>query len=130
MTKDPFEQGLALRKEILGADYVERAIAGADRLGRPMQDLSTRYCWGEIWARPGLSRRDRSLLNLGMIAALNRPHEFKLHVKAARRNGMSEQEIAEALLQIAVYCGVPAGMDVARLASEALSESEIDEPPA
>ena len=102
---DRFAKGLALRKEVLGADYVERALAGADAFSMPMQQLTTEYCWGEIWSRPGLSRRDRSLLNLGMISALNRPHELKLHVKAALRNGLTREEIGEALLQGLVLCG-------------------------
>ena len=122
MADDAFERGLALRKQVLGTKYVERSLAQADEFSRPMQELSTRWCWGETWSRPGLSRRDRSLLNLGMISALNRPHELRLHVKAALRNGLSEDEIREAMLQVAVYCGVPAGMDSTRIAREAIAE--------
>jgi 4-carboxymuconolactone decarboxylase len=122
MADDAFERGLALRKQVLGTEYVERSLAQADEFSRPMQELSTRWCWGETWSRPGLSRRDRSLLNLGMISALNRPHELRLHVKAALRNGLSEDEIREAMLQVAVYCGVPAGMDSTRIAREAIAE--------
>lgn len=124
--EDRFERGLALRKDVLGASYVENAMARADDFTRPMQELSTSYCWGEIWSRPGLSRRERSLLNLGMISALNRPHELRLHVKAARRNGLTAEEIREALLQVAVYCGIPAGIDSTRIAAEALAEYEAE----
>lgn len=122
-----FEQGLALRSEVLGADYVAASLANADAFTRPMQELSTRYCWGDIWSRDGLSRRDRSLLNLGMISALNRPHELKLHVKAALRNGLTREEICEAMLQVAVYCGVPAGMDSTRIARAAIAEFDTEE---
>jgi len=121
-----FDRGLALRKEVLGEDYVNRSMASADDFSRPMQELSTEYCWGKIWSRPGLSRRERSLLNIGMLSALNRPHELKLHIKAALKNGLSRDEIREALLQVAIYCGVPAGLDSTRLAREALAE--IEEP--
>lgn len=126
MADDRFERGLSVRKEVLGAEYVEQSLAQADDFSLPMQELSTRYCWGEIWSRPGLSRRERSLLNLGMISALNRPHELRLHVKAALRNGLSREEIREALLQVAVYCGIPAGIDSTRIAREAIAEYETD----
>jgi 4-carboxymuconolactone decarboxylase len=122
MNNETYARGLALRKEVLGADYVEKSIANADDFSRPMQDLSTEYCWGHVWSRAGLSRRDRSLLNLGMISALNRPHELKLHVNAALTNGLSRDEIREALLQVAIYCGVPAGLDSTRIAREAFAE--------
>lgn len=122
MSNDRYEKGLALRKQVLGADYVERSFAAADDFSRPMQDLSTEYCWGYVWTRPGLSLRDRSLINLAMISALNRPHELKLHVKAALTNGLTREEIREVLLQVAVYCGVPAGIDSVRIAREAFAE--------
>jgi len=117
-----FDDGLAVRREVLGAEYVDRALAAADDFNRPIQELSTEYCWGAVWARPGLSRRERSILNLGMISALNRPHELKLHVKAARTNGLTNDEIMEAMLQVAVYCGMPAGLDSTRIAREACAE--------
>lgn len=126
MSEDRFARGLKLRKEVLGAAYVENAMARADEFTRPMQELSTTYCWGEIWSRPGLARRDRSLINLAMISALNRPHELRLHVKAALRNGLTHEEIREALLQVAVYCGIPAGIDSTRIASEAIAEYEAE----
>ena len=122
MSNETYERGLALRKEVLGEDYVARSFANADEFSRPMQELSTEYCWGNVWSRDGLSRRDRSLLNIGMISALNRPHELKLHVKAALTNGLSRDEIREALLQVAIYCGVPAGLDSTRIAREAFAE--------
>jgi 4-carboxymuconolactone decarboxylase len=117
-----FDEGLKLRKQVLGADYVERSMAGADEFSMPMQELSTEYCWGYVWTRPGLALRDRSLINVAMISALNRPHELKLHVKAALGNGVTREEIREVLLQVAVYCGVPAGIDSVRIAREAFSE--------
>ncbi|MCC7461157.1 MAG: carboxymuconolactone decarboxylase family protein [Gammaproteobacteria bacterium] len=122
MGQDRFEKGLALRKQVLGADYVEKSLASADDFSRPMQELSTEYCWGYVWTRPGLELRDRSLINLAMISALNRPHELKLHVKAALTNGLAREEIREVLLQVAVYCGVPAGIDSTRIAREAFAE--------
>ena len=122
MSSDKFEKGLALRKQVLGAEYVEKSMAGADSFSMPMQELSTEYCWGHVWTRPGLALRDRSLINIAMISALNRPHELKLHVKAALNNGLSREEIREVILQVAVYCGVPAGIDSTRIAREAFAE--------
>lgn len=122
MSNELFERGLAIRKAVLGNDYVERSLAAADDFSRPIQELSTEYCWGRVWSRPGLERRDRSLINLGMIAALNRPHELKLHVKAALTNGVTREEISEVFLQVAVYCGIPAGIDSVRIAHEAFAE--------
>jgi 4-carboxymuconolactone decarboxylase len=113
---------LALRKQVLGADYVERSFQNADEFSRPMQELSTEYCWGHVWTRPGLTLQQRSLLNIGMISALNRPHELKLHIKAALNNGLTREQIREALMQVAIYCGVPAGIDSTRIAREAFAE--------
>jgi len=118
-----FEAGLAVRREVLGADYVDRSLSQATPFGRPMQELTTEWAWGTIWTRPGLSRKTRSLINLAMLTALNRPHEFRLHVRAALRNGCTPEEIQETLLQAAVYCGVPAGMDSFRIAQEVLAET-------
>jgi 4-carboxymuconolactone decarboxylase len=119
---DMYEKGLAIRKAVLGAEYVDKAIAGADDFTRPIQELVTKYCWGEVWGRQTLSRRDRSLLNIAMISALNRPHELKLHVKGALTNGVSRDEIREVLMQVAIYCGVPCAVDSTRIAKEAFSE--------
>ena len=122
MTKDVYDKGLAIRREVLGADYVDNAIRTADAFNRPLQELVTEYCWGAVWGRPGLPRKTRSMLNLAMLTALNRPHELKLHVKGALKNGVSREEIAEVLLQAAIYCGVPAAVDAFRTAREALKE--------
>lgn len=111
-----------MRKEVLGEDYVNKSIAGADEFTRTMAEWSTEYCWGALWTRPGLDRRSRSIANLSMIAALNRPHELKLHVKAAVQNGLTRDEIKEVLLQVAVYAGVPAGIDSFRIAREAFKD--------
>lgn len=124
MSEDLFETGLEIRRAVLGRDYVDGAIAAADDFNRPMQELVTEYCWGKIWGRPVLDRRTRSFLNLAMITALNRPHELKLHVKGAIRNGVSKAEIAEVFLQAAVYCGVPAAIDSFRVAREAFKEMD------
>ena len=117
-----FERGLKVRKEVLGEDYVERSIAGADEFTRTMAEWSTSYCWGALWTRPGMDRRTRSIVNLAMISVLNRPHELKLHVKGALKNGLTKDEIKEIFLQVAVYAGVPAGIDSFRIAREAFKE--------
>src|SRR5512147_1130365 len=105
MDKAMFEKGLAIRRAVLGPEYVDKSLASADELTRPLQELVTQYCWGEIWGRPELDRRTRSIMDLSMIAALNRPHELKLHVRGALRNGLSRIEIREIFLQVAIYCG-------------------------
>ena len=118
MSKDVRERGLEIRKNVLGADYVEAAFRAADDFNLPMQELVTEYCWGAVWGRETLSLKTRSMLNLAMIATLNRPHELKLHVRGALRNGVSKDEIREIFMQVAVYAGVPAGVDAFRLARE------------
>lgn len=125
MNPDQFDRGLAVRKEVLGAEYVDAAIKGADDFTRDLQNLVTEYAWGEIWSRPGLSRRDRSLLNLAMLTALNRPHEFRLHVRGAIHNGVTKDEIKEVLLQTVVYCGAPAAIDSFRSAKDVFKEMGI-----
>src|SRR5690606_15489597 len=122
MSNEKFERGLALRKRVLGAQYVEKSMAAADDFSMPMQELATEYCWGHVWNRPGLTLQERSLINIAMISALNRPHELKLHVKAALNNGLTREQIREVILQVAVYCGVPAGIDSTRIAREAFAE--------
>lgn len=122
MNKERYETGLRIRREVLGAEHVDKSIATADDFNRPLQELVTEYCWGEVWSRPGLSRKMRSLLNLAMLTALNRPHEVKLHLKGALTNGCSKEEIMEVLLQAAIYCGVPAAVDSFRLAREVFNE--------
>lgn len=122
MNHELFAKGLATRREVLGADYVDAAINGADDFNRDMQQLVTQYCWGDIWNRPGLQRRERSLLNLAMLTALNRPHELKLHLHGALTNGVTREEIREVFLQAAIYCGVPAAIDSFRTAREVFKE--------
>lgn len=117
-----FDAGLATRKAVLGDEYVQRSLDAAGEFGFPLQQLTTEYCWNEIWNRPGLDRRSRSLLNLGMIAALNRPHEFRIHVNGALNNGLTKEEIREVILQIAFYCGGPAALDANRIATEVFRE--------
>ena len=109
MVKELWDKGLAVRKEVLGAEYVERNVKAADDFSLPMQEYATEACWGWLWTRPQFPRKMRSLINLAMLSALNRPHEFKVHVKGALTNGCTREEIREVLLQVAVYCGVPAG---------------------
>ncbi|MFN5447175.1 MAG: 4-carboxymuconolactone decarboxylase [bacterium] len=125
MNKDAFEKGLATRRAVLGADYVDNSIKNADDFNLPMQELVTEYCWNEVWNRPGLDRKTRSMLNLAMLTALNRPHELKLHVRGAINNGVTKEEIKEVLLQTAIYCGVPAAIDSFRNAKEVLKEMGI-----
>ena len=122
MNKELFDKGLEIRKSVLGKEFVENSIRNADDFNMPMQELATEYCWGYVWGRPGLDKRTRSFLNLGMIAALNRPHELKIHVQGALRNGLTRQEIMEVFLQVAIYCGVPAGVDSFRIAREAFAD--------
>lgn len=122
MSDDIFERGLAKRRRVLGNDYVEQSMRNADQFTQPLQELVTEYCWGNLWHREGLSDRDRSMINLAMITALNRPHELRLHVRGAINNGMSVDEIREVLMQTAIYCGVPAAIDAFRQAREVLRE--------
>jgi 4-carboxymuconolactone decarboxylase len=125
MDQTLFDQGLKTRREVLGADYVDAAIANADDFTRPLQEHVTQVAWAGIWNRPGLDRRTRSLLNLAMLTALNRPHELRLHVRGALRNGVTVAEMREVFLQTAVYCGVPAAMDSFRSAREVFKEMGV-----
>ena len=122
MDKALFEAGLEVRKATLGKEFVENAIASADDFNRPLQEFVTEYCWGACWTRPGLPRKTRSMLNLAMLTALNRPHELKMHLKGALVNGVTRDEIREILLQTGVYCGVPAAVDAFRTAKEVFAE--------
>ena len=119
---DSFKRGLKTRREVLGDKYVEASLDNATEFSFPMQKLVTEYCWDEIWNRPGLSRRDRSLLNLGMISILNRQHELRAHVRGALNNGVTKEEIAEIFLQVAIYSGVPAAIDSFRNAQSVFDE--------
>jgi 4-carboxymuconolactone decarboxylase len=118
MDQKLYDHGLKNRKEVLSEAQVERSLAGADDFSRPYQELVTEYCWGAVWDRPGLSRKTRSLLNIAMLTALNREEEFKLHVRAAFRNGVTKEEICEVLLQTMIYCGVPAANSAFKQARE------------
>jgi 4-carboxymuconolactone decarboxylase len=122
MNDELFDRGLEIRKAVLGKEFVEKSIASADDFNMPLQRLVTEYCWGAVWGREGLPRKTRSMLNLAMLAALNRPHELKMHIGGALRNGVSRDEIREVLLQVAIYCGVPAAVDSFRAAREAFAE--------
>ena len=122
MNLDSFKKGLAKRRKVMGDAFVDHALSQADELTMPMQDFVTRVAWDEIWNREVLSDRDRSLINPGMIAALNRPQEFKGHVRGALNNGVSPEEIRDVCMQIAVYCGFPAGLDSLRNAMEIIRD--------
>ena len=124
MNQPLFDRGLEIRKAVLGAEYVDHALRTADEFSRPLQELITEYCWGAVWGREQLPRKIRSMLNLAMISTLNRPHELKMHVQGAIRNGVSREEIREVLLQVAIYAGVPAAVDSFRIAREALKEMD------
>ena len=124
MAKAMYDKGLENRKAVLGADYVEKAISAADEFNRPFQELVTTYCWGEIWGREELPRKIRSMLNIAMLTALNRPHELKLHLRGAMNNGVSRTEIREVLMQTAIYCGIPAAVDAFRSAREVFNEND------
>ena len=119
-----FEEGLRVRGEVLGAEHVQRSLDGASDFSRPIQELVTEYCWGASWSRPGLERRDRSLINLAMLTALGRSHEIAVHTRGAVANGCSKREIQETLLQATIYCGVPAGMEAFRVVEGVLDELE------
>jgi 4-carboxymuconolactone decarboxylase len=121
-----FERGLRVRREVLGAEYVDRALEGASEFTEPIQQLVTEYCWGAVWSRDGIDRKTRSLLNIGMLTALNRQHELSVHVRGAVNNGCTSAEIREVLLQAAVYCGLPAALDAFRVAEKTLDELKAD----
>lgn len=129
MSDDQYERGLKIRREVLGSAHVDRSLANADAFTQPLQELITRYCWGEVWSRPGLSKRDRSIINLAAITALNRSEELKLHVRGALNNGMTPDEIREVLLQLLIYCGAPAALDSFRTASEVIKAYSQEEKP-
>lgn len=122
MNNELYEKGLKVRREVLGAEFVDKSIAAATDFNRIAQEITTTACWGLCWGNDDLTRRERSLVNLAMISVLNRPHELALHVKGALRNGLTEKEIRGALTHVAIYGGIPAGMDSFRIASQAISE--------
>ena len=127
MDRGTCERGLEIRREVLGDSYVAQAQSRVDEFTGPFQELLNGYCWGEIWGRPGLPRKVRSLLNLAMLTALNRPEELRLHLRGALRNGASREEIGEVLLQTAVYCGVPAANAAFREAQQVFAEVDLEE---
>ena len=124
MDKQLMEAGLKARREVLGDEYVDRSMKNADEFNKPFQEIVSEYCWGLCWTDETLSRRERSILNLGMIAALGKPHEFELHLRGALRNGLTKEEIRAVMIQIAVYCGIPAGVDCFRIAKQVLGETK------
>ncbi len=124
------QRGLALRREVLGDQHVANSLAAATEFTRPIQEYITEACWGDVWTRPGLDRRTRSLVTLAMLTALNRMAELGVHVRGARRNGCTEQEIQEVLLQTAAYCGAPAALEAFRVAEKVLSEFRSEVPAA
>jgi 4-carboxymuconolactone decarboxylase len=117
-----FARGLSLRREVLGPEYVDKSIASANDFMMAFQRITTEWCWGYAWTRPGLDRKTRSLINLAMLTALNRSPEVKLHVRGALNNGVTVEEIKEVLLHATVYCGIPAGLDAFKAANEVLNE--------
>ena len=127
MDQDLYDKGMTIRREVLGDAYVDRALAKSGPFNDPLQELVTTYCWGWCWGREGLEKRDRSLINLAMIAVLNRGHELKAHVRGALNNGLSREEIREVLLQVGIYGGIPAAVDSFRLANVAFAEIEAEQ---
>lgn len=127
-----FEKGVAMRREVLGDAHVDRSLAGVTDLTATLQKMVTEWAWGDIWQRPGLSKQERSMLNIGMLTALNRPHELRAHVRGGLRNGVSEDKIVEIILQTAIYCGFPAALDSMRTVSDTIAEyrKEVGDPTA
>lgn len=125
-SSDRIERGTAIRRSVLGAAHVDRSDADLNEFTRPMRELVNEFCWGSVWTRPGLELKQRSLLNIGVLIALNRPRELAIHVRGAIATGCSRTEIQEALIQTAVYCGVPAALDAFRVASAVLDEFDCE----
>ena len=126
--KERLEQGMRVRRSVLGDEHVDRATAMATEFTQDLQDFITRTAWGDVWSRPGLSRHTRSLLTLAMLVALNRGDEFRMHVRAATNNGVTRDEIKEVLLQCAIYCGIPAANSAFHIAAEVLGEPGTGDP--
>jgi 4-carboxymuconolactone decarboxylase len=119
-----YEQGMKVRREVLGDAHVDRTLQNRNEFNEAFQDLITRYAWGEIWSRPGLTRQTRSMITLAMMVALDRGDEFRMHVRAAIKNGVTREEIKEVLLQTAIYCGVPAANSAFHAAEEVLEKQK------
>ncbi len=126
MDEATYEKGMAIRRKVLGDAYVDRAMAGVDEFTEDFQRIVTTYCWGEVWGREGLDRKTRSIINIAMIASLGRNHELAAHVRGAINNGLTKDEIKEVLLQVGIYCGVPAMVDSFRVARQVLDDIERD----
>lgn len=124
--REVFEAGQSKRREVLGDAHVERSLASATEFSRPIQELVTQYCWGEVWTRDGLPPRERSMINIAMLTALNRNHELSVHIKGAVNNGLRPEEIQEVLLQTAIYVGVPAALESFRVAEATLKDLGVD----
>ncbi len=124
MSSERFDRGLEIREDVLGEEYVEQSLEEADEFTQPLQQLVTEFCWGSVWSRSGLSRKQRSLINIAMLTALNRPHELTLHLRGALNNGCTKEEIREVLLQTAIYCGVPAAIDSFQVARDFFEQRE------
>jgi 4-carboxymuconolactone decarboxylase len=122
MDKATYDKGMAVRRAVLGDEYVDAAIRNADDFNRPLQEMLNEYCWGAVWGREGLPRKTRSMLNLAMISVLNRPHELRAHIRGALRNGVTRAEISEIFLQVMIYAGAPAAVDSFRTAREVFAE--------
>lgn len=126
MNKEQYDAGLKVRREVLGDEHVDKSLAATDELTQPLQDLVIEYGWGACWTRPGLDRKTRSFMNIGMLTALNRPHELQVHVKGALNNGLTREEIVEAVLQTAIYCGMPAALDSMRHVKKVFDDVDTD----
>ena len=127
MNRELYDNGIAMRRQVLGDDHVDASLAAATDFSRDIQEYVTQYCWGDLWNRPGLSLQERSLINLAMITALNRPQEFKAHVRGALNNGVSREKIKEVLMQSAFYCGGPAALEAFRLAAEVFKATDASQ---
>ena len=125
--QEMFDRGMQIRRKVLGDEYVDKALAKSGPFNEPLQELVTTYCWGWNWGRDGLPLRDRSLINLAMIAVLGRENELKIHIRGALNNGLSKEEIREVLLQVGIYAGIPAAVDSFRIANEAFAQIEAEE---
>ena len=125
MNKELFDKGLAVRKEVLGKEYVENSLKSADEFMMAFQEITTEYCWGYVWDRPGLDRKTRSMLNLAMLSALNRGPELRLHINGALNNGVTKEEMKEIFLQVGIYCGIPACLDAFKTAKDVFKERGV-----
>jgi len=123
--KERYDQGLKTRREVLGAEYVDKSMAAVDEFNKPFVEMLNTYCWNDIWNRPGLERKTRSMLNLAMLSALGKEHELKLHLAGSLNNGVTKEQIREVLLQVAIYCGVPAAVVAFRCAKEVFKERGV-----